>query len=97
MNFIGSMEGSEVRLELKYCERCGSLFLRRLAEDRAYCTGCTVHLAQQMDSGEIPSKALLRKFRGRRRTRKAAPDGGELGNTGHIGRLQGVDELGVWA
>jgi len=98
MDFIASMQGSEVRVELKYCERCGGLFLRQPAEDRVYCAGCTAHLAHQMDPGEIPSKALLRKFRGRRRSRKAAPDSGaELGNTGHIARLQGVAEQGVWA
>jgi len=98
MNFIGSMEGSAVQVELKYCERCGGLFLRQPAEDRVYCAGCTLHLAQQTDTEQMPSKASLRKVRGRRRIRKAGPDrAGELGKAGHIGRLQGVAELGVWA
>jgi len=28
MDFIGTMEGSEIQVELKYCERCGGLWLR---------------------------------------------------------------------
>jgi len=97
MNFIGSMEGSELRVELKYCERCGGLFLRRPAEDQVYCVGCTMYLAQQTGPGGMPSHASLLKLRGRRRTRKAGSGGAELGNAGHIGCLQGVADVGVWA
>jgi len=97
MNFIGRMEDPEVRVELKYCERCGGLFLRRPAEDRVLCAACALHLAQQTDTEPIPGKASLRKPPSRRRTRKKRPDAGELGNTGHIGCLQGVAEVGVWA
>jgi len=28
MDFIGTIEGSEIQVELKYCERCGGLWLR---------------------------------------------------------------------
>ena len=28
MNFISEMEGQEIHVELKYCERCGGLWLR---------------------------------------------------------------------
>jgi hypothetical protein len=29
------------RLELKYCERCGALWLRQRGTGRVYCAGCT--------------------------------------------------------
>jgi hypothetical protein len=29
------------RLELKYCERCGKLWLRQRGTGRVYCEGCT--------------------------------------------------------
>jgi|HubBroStandDraft_6_1064221.scaffolds.fasta_scaffold319670_3 Zn-finger nucleic acid-binding protein len=37
------MEKSKSRLaqvELKYCERCGGLWLRRIGEERVYCVTC---------------------------------------------------------
>jgi len=97
MNFTSRTEDPRVRVELKYCERCGGLFLRRLAEERVYCADCMVHLARQMDPGETPSKALRGKLRGRRRARNTGADRGQLGNTGHVECLQGVAEMGVWA
>jgi hypothetical protein len=30
----------EVYLELKYCERCGSLWFRECGSSRVYCDGC---------------------------------------------------------
>ena len=35
------------RLELKYCERCGALGLRRLESGDNYCEGCAQLLSQQ--------------------------------------------------
>jgi len=32
---------NEVRIELKYCERCGALFLRQVGDFDIYCSGCT--------------------------------------------------------
>jgi len=31
-------------LELKYCERCGALWLRRAGEQESYCAGCFVEM-----------------------------------------------------
>ncbi len=45
MNFIGNMESGEVPVELKYCERCGGLFVRPRASEVLHCGGCTAHLA----------------------------------------------------
>ncbi len=39
-----------VQLELKYCEYCGSLWLRPRGETEVYCAGCisyVAHCAQQ--------------------------------------------------
>lgn len=45
MNFISNMDSSQVHVELKYCERCGQLFLRTRGVDLVYCIGCTAQLA----------------------------------------------------
>ena len=34
-------EGRIVRLELKYCEGCGGLLLRRSGDSVVYCASCT--------------------------------------------------------
>ncbi|MGZ4788911.1 MAG: hypothetical protein ACXVZX_10365 [Terriglobales bacterium] len=31
---------TEVTIELKYCERCGGLWLRRVGSTEAYCVTC---------------------------------------------------------
>lgn len=35
-----------IELELKYCERCGGLWLRRQGAEGVYCTGCTVKMPE---------------------------------------------------
>ena len=46
MNFISKMmEGSNVHVELKYCERCGGLFLRTQGTNLVYCTACAFQVA----------------------------------------------------
>ena len=30
----------EVKIELKYCERCGGLWLRRAGDSQVYCAAC---------------------------------------------------------
>jgi hypothetical protein len=65
MNFIGSMEGEEIQVELKYCERCGGLWLRPQGAEGVYCAGCRVALAAMPNPGEAPP----RKARSRRKTR----------------------------
>ena len=34
-----------VQLELKYCERCGALWLRRRGMGTVYCTACSSEIA----------------------------------------------------
>lgn len=42
METIGS---NAIQMELKYCERCGGLWLRLKGSDLIYCPECTVILA----------------------------------------------------
>ncbi len=48
-----------VRLELKYCERCGSLWLCQVGTNASYCTPCAREMAEV-------------SYRGPRATREAA-------------------------
>jgi Transcription factor zinc-finger len=34
------MEAGSIQLELKYCERCGGLWLRPKGSDLVFCAGC---------------------------------------------------------
>jgi len=54
MNFIGMIRQEENSVELKYCERCGGLWLRRPRHDEVQCGRCRAQRA-----------ALLRRGRGR--------------------------------
>lgn len=49
MKFIQRMERAKVSVELKYCERCGGLWLRRQGTDDVYCKACMQHLAKVVD------------------------------------------------
>ncbi|MFZ0860912.1 MAG: hypothetical protein WAN18_09545 [Candidatus Sulfotelmatobacter sp.] len=55
MNFISGMEGEEIHVELKYCERCGGLWLRRQDVEGVYCASCQMHLAAMPNPEEAPS------------------------------------------
>jgi len=35
-----------IQLELKYCERCGGLWLRRKGADKTYCAKCAEETAE---------------------------------------------------
>lgn len=36
-----------IELELKYCERCGGLFLRRAGQSEVYCIGCAEQMVER--------------------------------------------------
>ncbi len=40
------MKQNYVELELKYCERCGGLWLRRRGMQNVYCASCVPRMAQ---------------------------------------------------
>jgi hypothetical protein len=47
--------------ELKYCERCGSLGLRRVHSGETYCEPCGQMLINYSFSGDKVRKSLFRK------------------------------------
>lgn len=70
MNFMGRKEGQEIQVELKYCERCGGLWLRPLGTDGVYCASCRVRLAAMPDPEGVPP----REARHRRNARVPGTD-----------------------
>lgn len=76
MNLISRMEGQEIRVDLKYCERCGGLWLRPRGVGGVYCANCRIRLAAISDSGT----ATVGKGR-RRETRARATEVREEGRS----------------
>jgi len=99
MNFISEIEDQEIHVELKYCERCGGLWLRPQGTGGVYCFACRVCLMARPDPGEAPP----RKARKRRKAKSRATDvrndtqSGDLQNSGRIDCLRGVAAAEVWA
>ncbi len=94
MEVIDGMQAGEILVELKYCERCGGLWLRPEGTNGVFCAGCHAILAAMPDPDEMPAP----KPTGRRRAR--LPKGRKLStlsNPAQIGALQGVAAIGVWA
>jgi len=53
-----------IQLELKYCERCGALWLRPRGEENVYCALCLWQLSEiSAESGEGNIAHLSRKAR----------------------------------
>ncbi|MFZ3341863.1 MAG: hypothetical protein WA609_12450 [Terriglobales bacterium] len=90
MNFKGTLESGKEKVELKYCERCGGLFLRTPGAGVVYCDGCASRLA-----GDPNLKAIL--YSEPRRKSRGARLAGEpkkqlhLRPSGQIEYLQGVE------
>jgi len=49
-------EAGSIQLELKYCERCGALWLRPKDSDLLFCAGCARDMA-----GLVPGVRLARR------------------------------------
>jgi len=41
-----SSKGGEIRVELKYCERCGGLWIRETGTAAVYCDACRKKVAE---------------------------------------------------
>lgn len=84
MNFIDEMESGDELVELKYCERCGGIFLRRPGEQKVFCMLCSLHVARQFAVEEMRERSLhaARKAKTLRR--------GARMNICEIKQLQGV-------
>jgi len=91
MNFIGRSEGGEIQVELKYCERCGGLWLRPRGADDVYCASCRVSLAAMPNPGTAPT-GRTRRRRSRRRRVEAQTEY----LPGRIENLQGVAAMEVY-
>jgi len=94
------MEGQEIRVGLKYCERCGGLWLRPQGADGVYCAGCRVDLAAMPNPGEAPPrKARRRKARAQEQGTSVQKDAQreDLQSSARIEYLQGVATMEVWA
>jgi uncharacterized Zn finger protein (UPF0148 family) len=94
MNFISRMEGQEIRVGLKYCERCGGLWLRLQGASGVYCANCRVRLAAMPNPGEAPPrKARRRKARAQGRDVQEE----NVQSPARIEYLEGVAAMEVWA
>ena len=94
MNFISTMEGQKIQVELKYCERCGGLWLRLQGADGVYCASCRVRLAAMPSPGEAPPRKARRRKARAQRTLVQRED---LQSPARIEYLQGVAAMEVWA
>jgi hypothetical protein len=53
--------GNETRFELKYCERCGGLWLRPVGGGQVYCVGCAREIADLPPVGREGGKARMQR------------------------------------
>ena len=95
MNFIGKMESSQAHVELKYCERCGGLFLRPQGVDLVYCTGCAAQLAAKPEGPAKRHSAVRGGTHRPRMVKGPKLQGRQLQGTAEIEYLQGVATLEV--
>lgn len=89
MNFIGTLEDAEKNVELKYCERCGGLFLRTPGAGIVYCEGCALRMAAEPDLDGVMSSKMRRRSRGARLANGPKRER-MLQGSGQIEYLQGV-------
>jgi len=94
MNFIGRMEDHEIQVELKYCERCGGLWLRPYGAVVVYCASCCACLKARPKPGEVPPSKTRRH---KRRGRGTAFKRNDLHGSARITYLQGVAVTEAWA
>jgi hypothetical protein len=59
MTFENGVEG--VNVDLKYCERCGGLWLRATNTDGIYCPACDAHFRALPKRGEAKSRRRRKK------------------------------------
>ena len=50
---------TEVKIELKYCERCGGLWLRRAGDPEPYCAACAPDMHQMVAPTKPMGRARL--------------------------------------
>lgn len=92
MNFIGRTGGEAIQVELKYCERCGGLWLRPQGTPGVYCAGCQLRLEARPE----PRASQPRNPRSRKISSRQIGSAIEL-SLGRIECLQGVAAMEVRA
>jgi Zn-finger nucleic acid-binding protein len=75
MNFSQVIEQGEVAVELKYCERCGGLWLRRTHEDGSYCERCRAAVAAWPRTGRGRKKLSRGRITGFAQVRQREREG----------------------
>jgi hypothetical protein len=85
MNFMNWTEGGKTEVELKYCERCGVLWIRPRGDSEVYCGSCRAHMA------DMPQPVEERA----RNPRLPRPKREDLQGQAQIEYLQAVIELEV--
>ena len=94
MEFMSRMNSNEIQVELKYCERCGGLWMRLQGADGVCCASCRAFLeARRNPRAVTPRKALDRKLRGPR----IDISGEDFQGTARIDCLEGGAAMEVWA
>ena len=63
MNLITEIGSTNVGVELKYCERCGGLFLRFHGASLVFCAACTAHRAEFLSTTKGFGKRMTRARR----------------------------------
>jgi hypothetical protein len=94
MQSVDGMEVHEILIELKYCERCGGLWLRPQGANAVYCAGCRVLVEARQNSAVTPP--LIPRPR-RRRGLKTGEQRDDLHSSGSLDYLQGVAAMEVRA
>jgi hypothetical protein len=95
MNFVGEKESAEIQLELKYCERCGGLWLRRRGTGGVHCAACHACVAAMPDPGAPPPPGESRRRKARLKKLNLLEE--DLHGSYQIGYLQGVASIEVSA
>ncbi len=72
-----------IHFELKYCERCGGLWLRPHGDEEVYCRSCRL---RRVELGRSPEKPAPKRRRGQRRPAQFSL---------RIESLQALEEPGV--
>ena len=95
MDFIGEIESSHVGVELKYCERCGGLFLRPQSSAVVYCVSCATRLATQPEFAEAFNSSAPSKKRTPRMVKGPKIRERQIQGAAKIECLRGVAAEGV--
>ena len=56
-----SKPGNESKFELKYCERCGGLWLRPVGGGQIYCVTCAAQMADLPPASHELGRATMQK------------------------------------